>query len=204
MILFHKEPLLFNSGRLATEIRRCSAAKLVLKLQPKCGYFTPMAASLEQGCISPPGFSLAPIWHQLCRGRVRQEHDTKARPLAHSWMLRLSAPTGPWVQGKEELIRFPSFEVGMQPQWRRSWSKAASNKVTLQGEPGHLQPAGERVPASEWALLFLLLFSASSTWSNWNQQFIGQIGLTQCFSKLICLRITGRLFWKPQISWFLP
>ena len=113
MILFHKEPLLLNSGRLATGIRRCSAAKLVLKLHPKCGYFTPTAASLEQGCISPPHFSLAPIWHQLCRGRVRQEHDTKARPLAHSWVLRLSAPTGPWVQGKERSWSdFPALKWG--------------------------------------------------------------------------------------------
>lgn len=147
------------------------------------------------------GTNLAPV--------VQGESQTGARhkSSASGPQLNAEAVCPDWALGagkREELIRFPSFEVGMQPQWRRSWSKAASNKVTLQEEPGHLQPAGERVPASEWALLFPLLLSASSTWSNWNQQFIGQIGLTQCFSKLICLRITGRCFWKPQISWFLP
>ena len=159
---------------------------------------------LGTGCISPLGFSLASIWHS-CTGRESDRSMTQNS--ASGPQLNAEAVCPDWALGagkREELIRFPSFEVGMQPQWRSSWSKSVSNKVTLQGKLGHLWPGGERMPTSEWAVLFLILLTASSTWSNWNQEFIGQIGLTQCFSKLICLRITGRSFWKPQIPWLLP
>lgn len=124
-------PLLFNSGRLAWGIRWWNTAKLFLKLHPKPGYSTPTAvAGFKQGHISSPGFSLG-------RGRIREECHTKDWPLASSRMLNAVCTVFPsdqptcgtgWALGegtRQELIRFPSFEVKNGPEWRSFRSKAA-------------------------------------------------------------------------------
>lgn len=118
VILFYKELLLFSSGRLASGIRRWNTGKLFLKLCSKCGYSTPTVAGLEQGRFS----LLVSLWHQLCRGRIRQECYTKDWPLVSNRLLKAGCTDFPsdqptcgaaWALGegkKVELIRFPALK----------------------------------------------------------------------------------------------
>lgn len=124
------------------------------------------------GCLPRLSEWPAHLWGRLGSG-CREERGTDQ--ISQLW-------SGEWATMKTLLIK------GL-----RTIRKAT---VTLQGEPEHLWPGGERTPGSEWALLFLLLLTTRNIWNNGNQQFISQIGLTQLFSKLTCVRITGGNFWK--------
>lgn len=114
---------------------------------------------------------LVSLWHQLWRERIREESHTKDWPLAPSRMLKAVCTVFPsdqptcgagWALGegkRQELIRFPSFEVKNETEWRSSWSKAArSDKKGDSDSLGRAQaPAakwGEGAQPSEWALLF--------------------------------------------------
>lgn len=140
----------------------------------------------------------------------RATQKTGRCPLAECWRLSAhvsrvaSPPVGPaglWVKGRERRWSgFPALKWRMSQNEEAPDQRLPSDKKGDSNSPGRAQsPAarwGEGAQLPEWTLLFLLLLTTGNIWSNWNQQFISQIGLMQWFSKLICVRITWGSFWK--------
>lgn len=161
MILFYKEPLLFNSRRLASGIRRENAAKLFLKLCAKCGYSTPITGELRTRSYFLSWF----LFGTNCVGGESERSASQKIglwPLAECW--RLSAETARsdrptcgagWALGWREERRADQISQLWSEQWARmkkllikgQWTIRKAT-VTLQGEPGQLWQGGERAPSS--------------------------------------------------------
>lgn len=169
---------------------------------------------LEQGHISPPSFSLAPV----VQGEIRLECHTKDWPLASGRMLT-AVCTDSWVtshlwgwlgpgwreEGADQVSQLWSVEWDRMKKLliKASWEiRGDGNSAGRAQAPVARWGEGTQLP--EWALLFLLLLITGNIWSNWNQQFISQIGLMQWLSKLMSSRITWGSFWKYRSLGFSP
>lgn len=160
-----------------------------------------MAVSLEQGCISS-WFLLAPIWHQLAGG----ESDRSMTQSFGLWPTKNAEAVCPdWApkveRGADQISQLWSGDAATASEedpikgccYNKVTSRKSCNAPCSQLGRGCLLLNGTFVS---------LLLSASSTYT---QQFIGQIGSTQCFSKLICLRINVEMFLETSdIFGFLP
>lgn len=136
MILLDNEPLLFNQGDLPQGLRDATPQNF-LKLHPKCGYSTPTVAGLEQGHISPPSFSFAPV----VQGEIRLECHTKEWPLASGRMLtavctdsRVTSHLWGWLgpgwreEGADQVSQLWSVEWARMKKLliKASWAKGSN------------------------------------------------------------------------------